>query len=110
MLAMEKEEANHQVFNVGSGQPQSILHVAEVLRDKLDKKKKIKPEVVYKFRKGDIRHCYADITRIQEKLGFKPLVKFEDGMTELTAWVKEQKATDGFDQAKKELEQRRLTT
>ncbi|MDI6782904.1 MAG: SDR family NAD(P)-dependent oxidoreductase [bacterium] len=109
ILAMEKEEANYQVFNVGSGQPQTILHVAEVLRDKLDKKKKIKPEVVYKFRKGDIRHCYADITRIQEKLGFEPNVKFEDGMNELTAWVREQKASDGFEQAKKELEQRGLT-
>jgi dTDP-L-rhamnose 4-epimerase len=111
MLAMEKEEANYQVFNVGSGQPQSIVHIAEVLRDKLDSKtKKTIPEVVYKFRKGDIRHCYADITRIQEKLGFEPKVKFEDGMDELTAWVAQQKAADGFDQAKKELEQRGLTT
>jgi dTDP-L-rhamnose 4-epimerase len=110
MLAMEREEANYQVFNVGSGQPQSILHVAEVLRDKLDRKKKIIPEVVYKFRKGDIRHCYADISRIQQKLLFEPRVKFEIGMDELTEWVAQQKAADGFDQAKKELEQRGLTT
>ncbi|MCX7918370.1 MAG: NAD-dependent epimerase/dehydratase family protein [bacterium] len=110
LLALEKEEANYQVFNVGSGRPQSILHIAEVLLEKLGKKEFLKPEIAYKFRKGDIRHCYADISRIQKSLGFQPQVKFEDGMRELTEWVKHQQATDGFEQAKQQLEQRGLTS
>jgi dTDP-L-rhamnose 4-epimerase len=110
MLAMEKAEANNEMFNVGSGNPQPIAYVADVLIDKLGKKGKVKSDIVSKFRKGDIRHCYADITKIKTKLGWTPKVKFEDGMVELTQWVAKQTAQDGFEKAKKELEQRGLTT
>lgn len=110
ILAMEKAEANNEMFNVGSGNPQPIAYVADVLIEKLGKKGKVKSEIVNKFRKGDIRHCYADITKIKTKLGWTPKVKFEDGMVELTQWVAKQTAQDGFEKAKKELEQRGLTT
>ncbi len=110
MLAMEKKEANNEMFNVGSGNPQPIAYVADVLIEKLGKKGKVKSEIVSKFRKGDIRHCYADTTKIRTKLGWTPKVKFEDGMVALTKWVAKQTAQDGFEKAKKELEQRGLTT
>ena len=110
LLSMEKKEADYEVFNVGSGIPQAISHVADVLIDKLGKKGKVKAEIVRKFRKGDIRHCYADITKIKTKLGFQPKIKFEEGMVELTRWVAHQTAVDGFEKAKKELESRGLTT
>ena len=110
LLAMDKKEADYEVFNVGSGIPQSIKHVAEVLIDKLGKKGQVQPEIVSKFRKGDIRYCYADITKIKTKLGFEPKVNFEDGMKELTRWVSQQTAEDGFEKARRELESRGLTT
>ena len=110
MLAMEKKEADMEVFNCGSGVPQTIKGVAELLIDKLGKKDKIKTEVVNKFRKGDIRYCYADISKIRKKLSWEPKVKFEDGVMELTDWVSQQTAEDGFEKAKKELESRGLTT
>lgn len=110
MLALEKSEANYEVFNVGSGIPQPIKYVAEVLIEKLGKQNVCKPVCVEKFRKGDIRYCYADITKIKTKLGFEPKVKFEDGMVGLTQWVASQTAEDGFEKARKELESRGLTT
>jgi dTDP-L-rhamnose 4-epimerase len=42
-------------------------------------------DVVGKYRKGDIRHCYADITKIQKRLGFQPRVSMSEGMHELIA-------------------------
>ena len=39
----------------------------------------LKPEVTYRYRKGDIRHCFADISKISA-LGYEPRVKFEDGI------------------------------
>lgn len=110
MLAMEKKEADYEVFNVGTGVPQSIAKVADVLIDKLGKKGKVITEIVSKFRKGDIRYCYADISKIKSKLGFVPKIKFEDGVVGLSQWVAQQNAKDGFDQARKELEDRGLTT
>jgi dTDP-L-rhamnose 4-epimerase len=47
-------------------------------------------EVTGKFRAGDVRHCYADVTRIAERLGYAPRVTFEQGVGELVRWVAEQ--------------------
>jgi len=107
ILAMEKKEADYEVFNVGTGQKLTISDLAGALIKKL--KHKGDALVTNKFRTGDIRHCYADITRIKEKLGFEPKVKFQDGMEDLVSWVKSQAPSDLFQKAKKELEDRRLT-
>jgi dTDP-L-rhamnose 4-epimerase len=59
---------------------------------------------------GDIRHCYADITRARELLGYEPAVSFEQGMSELVAWLREQeRPADGVQQHAAELAARGLT-
>lgn len=108
ILAMEKKEADYGVFNVGTGRKLTILDLANMLIEKLDFKDK--PIIANKFRAGDIRHCYAEISRIKEKLGFKPQVKLEDGIEDLVCWVKSQVSEDLFEEAKEELEKRKLTT
>ncbi len=110
MLAMEKQEADYQVFNVGSGRPLAILDIARILTSKIAPESELEPEIANKFREGDIRHCYADISRIRSSLGYEPSVPFEDGIDELTRWVGTQVADDRFEQARKELEERGLTT
>ena len=84
-LAMERTEADNQVLNVGTGRPISVLQVAEILARELGWQGGV--EVTEKFRAGDIRHCYADISRIQELLGYEPKVSFEQGVGELVSWV-----------------------
>ncbi|GAG65525.1 unnamed protein product, partial [marine sediment metagenome] len=92
ILAIEKSEGDYQVFNVGTGRKLSVLDVANVLMDKLSFKGE--PQIVNRFREGDIRHCYADISLIKKILGYEPKVKFEDGIIDLVNWVKLQKAED----------------
>ncbi len=101
LLAMEKEEANYKVFNVGTGKSVTIKKVAETVSELLDKN--IKPDITNSFRKGDIRHCYADITKIQQELGYSPRVSFEEGMHELVGWSEAIEAEDKFDVANREL-------
>ncbi|MDD3089485.1 MAG: GDP-mannose 4,6-dehydratase [Candidatus Omnitrophica bacterium] len=108
-LAMEKKAADYGVFNVGSGKPKTILRIAELLAERISPRKEIKPIVKRAFREGDIRHCYADTTQIQKKLGFKPRVAFEDGIDELTEWVRSQVCEDKTLDAIKELKARGLT-
>ena len=107
MLAMECDKANYEMFNVGTGRRLSILDIANALISRLNFKGK--PEITYQFREGDIRHCYADISKIKEKLGYSPKHKFEDGIDELVNWVKEQHAEDKVEQARVELKKRGLT-
>lgn len=106
MLAMEKDEANYQAFNVGSGSPISIKQVAQVIADVYGKK--MEPVITHNFRKGDIRHCFADISKIQRVLGFKPSVSFKDGMKELIAWSDKATAVDTFSKVNDDLKKRNI--
>ena len=108
LLAMERAEADYEVLNVGTGRPTTILEVAQVLTKTLATGLNIHPKVERAFRQGDIRHCVADITRIQERLGFQPRMQFADGIDDLVRWVRDQQAGDTFDHAHIELKQRGL--
>lgn len=111
LLAMESSEADYEVLNVGTGRALSINDVGNTLIEKIKGPDSgIKLNIIGKYREGDIRHCYADISKIRERIGYEPKVKFEDGITDLTDWVKKQTVTDGFEKARKELESRGLTS
>ena len=105
LLAMEREEMDYGVFNVGTGRALTVLDVAEALVQHLDGG--VEPEIAHRFRTGDIRHCFADVCRIQA-LGYQPTVRFEDGVAELVAWVRSQTTVDGFERAREELVKRGL--
>jgi dTDP-L-rhamnose 4-epimerase len=89
ILGIEKEEANGQVFNVGTGIATDVLTVAKTLISAYSIDVPI--TISGKFRLGDIRHNYADLTKINKYLGFKPKVFFEEGILNFTKWVMSQK-------------------
>ncbi len=107
LIAMERQQMDFQAFNVGTGRSLTILQVAETLGRHLGSRQA--PEIAQKFRAGDIRHCFADVSRLQA-LGYQPGVRFEDGVKELTDWVRSQEAVDSFEQARDELSRRGLAT
>jgi dTDP-L-rhamnose 4-epimerase len=106
LLAMERDAANFEAINVGTGRPLTVLEVATTLGRLLGVE--VEPELSGAFRAGDIRHCYADIGKARRLLGYEPRISFEDGMADLVGWMREQEATDGFEQARRELELRGL--
>ena len=55
---------------------------------------KIQPDIAQTFRKGDVRHCFADIAKARKALGFEPQVSFEKGMRGLLQWSLETEAVD----------------
>jgi dTDP-L-rhamnose 4-epimerase len=95
------------VFNVGSGQSRNILSIAADLARVLGVSQLV-PSVTGKYRAGDIRHCFADISLSQSQLGYAPQVRFEDGLAELAEWLAGQVAVDSVDRATAELETRGL--
>ena len=106
-LALTKDEANGHTFNVGTGRPVSIGEVAGLLARKLQRN--IAPQIERKFREGDVRHCYADISKIQQLLGYSPTIELEEGIDDLIGWAQGQAAQDRFDDAAAELAKRGLT-
>lgn len=100
LLAMDRPEADNEVFNLGTGVPTSVRQVGQMLAQQIAE---LEPIIVQKFRAGDIRHCYADISKAQERLGFAPRFSLDEGMADLLAWVRQQTAEDRFGQVEKEL-------
>jgi dTDP-L-rhamnose 4-epimerase len=88
VLALEKKEANHQIFNVGSGVATTVLEVANTLKKLYASNVNI--NISGKYRLGDIRHNYADLSKIKNVLGFHPKFNFRTGISEFVNWVKTQ--------------------
>ncbi len=107
-LALEHDDVDSEVLNVGSGISVTVCEVAERLARLLGKES-ITPEVTGEYRVGDIRHCFADITRARDVVGYEPQVSLDQGMAELAAWLEGQVADDRVDQARQELSRRGLT-
>ncbi|MBV9758943.1 MAG: NAD-dependent epimerase/dehydratase family protein [Acidobacteriaceae bacterium] len=105
-LALEADEAQDQVFNVGSGDKVTIEEVAYKLAKVLGKR--LEPEITGNYRVGDIRHCYPDMTLTERVLGYKPEVTLEAGMSDLAEWLERQTAQDRFGEMQHELASRGL--
>lgn len=106
LLALDKEETNGRVYNVGTGRRLNLREMVSALRDRLGGPE---PKFTGTFRKGDIRHCYADISRFREDAGFEPEVSFEEGIADLSEWADDQDAKDRVTEATQELETAGLT-
>lgn len=107
-LALEVKEADGKVLNIGSGRPLRICEVAEKMAAVLGKDN-LTPVIKGKYRVGDIRHCFADISLARNILGFEPRVTLEEGLIELSQWLSTQIAADQVDEATSELDRRGLT-
>src|SRR5918911_225856 len=95
-LALESPAAAGQVFNVGSGENYTVAEIAERVAVAVGKPH-IGPELTGKYRVGDIRHCFADISLAREVLGYEPTVTLDAGLAELAGWLEGQVADDRVD-------------
>lgn len=107
-LALEVPGAQGHVFNIGSGNSYSILEIAERMAQTLGVEH-IAPTITGKYRVGDIRHCFADITLARQVLGYEPRISLENGLAELSEWLEGQVALDHVVKASTELAVRGLT-
>lgn len=107
-LALESPDAGGHVFNVGSGQDYTVEKIARRMARTLNCEH-LTPEVTGKYRVGDVRHCFADISKAKQVLGYAPQVTLEEGLEELAAWLEGQAAQDHAAEAGAELAARGLT-
>jgi dTDP-L-rhamnose 4-epimerase len=92
LLAMERSEADGMALNIGSGESITIEDVAKTLTRSLDLN--VPVEITGKYRAGDIRHCFGDISLARKTLGYEPQYSFENGVSELVEWLRSQTAED----------------
>jgi dTDP-L-rhamnose 4-epimerase len=105
LFVMKEKRADYRYFNVGAGEPRAILEIANLLISL--HRKDLKPKIAHAYRKGDIRHCFADNSKLKG-LGFKLSVPFKEGLSELIAWQRQVRSPDLTGLAQKELQQKGL--
>jgi len=107
ILGIENDAANYEIFNVGSGEAIEVLHVAKTLKEAYQSDSKI--HISGNYRLGDIRHNYADLSKVKEKLGFAPKVSFKEGIQRFTMWVNAQEIMkDLYENSIREMQQKGL--
>jgi dTDP-L-rhamnose 4-epimerase len=89
--------------------PATILSVARMLQQLMGST--IEPEVTGQYRVGDIRHNFADVSRLESVTGFRPAISLQTGMKRFSDWVASQPVPqDLLDRANAELKARKLMT
>jgi dTDP-L-rhamnose 4-epimerase len=102
-LAIDSPAAAGQVFNIGSGHVYTIEQAAWMLAEAMGQRH-IGPEIMDKARAGDVRHCFADITKARSLLGYRPAQRLETALPALADWIRQSTAHDRGEHAKRELE------
>lgn len=106
LLALHSAGGDGAALNVGTGTPVTIVQIAEQIANMLGRE--IAPRISGIYRAGDIRHCYADISQISNRLGYAAQVTLQDGIADLVAWLTSQQAHDHTDDALQQLAVRGL--
>lgn len=88
ILGIENAGADGQVFNVGTGVAIPVMQVASLLVNHYGIE--VPLQITGNYRLGDIRHNFADLSKIQRLLGFTPAFSFEEGLRRFTDWVNQQ--------------------
>jgi len=88
ILALNTKKAAGEAFNIGTGTNTSVNQIAEILKDKMNRKnlKNIHADP----RPTDIRHGYADVSKAKRMLGFHPKVPLKEGLIKLVNWYTKQ--------------------
>jgi len=84
-LSIKTKNIN-EIYNIGSGKRTTINELAKKILHIVGKGK-----IVYtKPREGDIKHSFADISKAKEKLGFRPTINIDEGITTLIENMKKE--------------------
>jgi len=107
LAALASDRGDGHTLNVGSGRPTTVEQTADMLRERFSVADR--PMITGEYRLGDIRHGYANLTRIRSLLEFAPEISLDQGLTRFVAWVKTQPVEpDRLDRATEELVKRGL--
>jgi len=86
LLVAEKDEANYQAFNVGTGVGTSVLDFIDQLGRVY--RRRVRAELRGEFRPGDVRHLVTDASRLRA-LGWAPQVPVQEGLMRYAAWIQQ---------------------
>ncbi len=76
----------YQVFNLGGAQPVELASVVSLLEGNMGKAARVRFEPLPT---GEPTATFADVSRAEKMLGFRPAVRIEEGLARFVRWYKE---------------------
>lgn len=76
-------KAPFRIFNIGKGNPTSLMSFIGVLEGVLGKKAQIN---MLAMQPGDVPATAADVSSLQQWSGFQPKIEIQDGVTKFAEW------------------------
>lgn len=78
--------APHKVYNIGNHHSEKLTHMIEILEDTLGRKAE---KIMEPMQPGDVKETYADISAIQQDIGFQPSTRIETGIPRFVDWYRD---------------------
>jgi dTDP-L-rhamnose 4-epimerase len=101
VMAVEFPGKGAHVLNLGTSRRTTVAQVAEALASHLGLE--VRPQILGKYRAGDIRHCIADTAEARRVLEFEARRSFAEGLPDLVDWCRNEQPRDGVDTSLAEL-------
>lgn len=88
LAALADDVSKNEVYNVAVGEQTSLTELFEMLRFSLSQIGSVydKEPEYQEFRRGDVRHSLADISKARDLLGFSPNFHVRDGINKAMPW------------------------
>lgn len=75
-----------EIYNIGCGHPMPLMDFIHTLEEKLGRKAEMK---MLPMQQGDVYTTYADTTKLERDMGYKPHVSLDEGIGRFVEWYKE---------------------
>lgn len=85
VLSALNKKFKFEIFNLGNNQPVKLLEFINILESKLGKKAK---KNMLPMQPGDMKETFADISKSEMMLGFKPKTGIEYGLDNFIKWYR----------------------
>ena len=82
---MIKNKNVYEILNIGSNNPISLKDMIDTISNQLGIEAKIKQ---LPMQAGDVELTYADISKANNLIGYKPNITFEEGISKFITWYK----------------------
>lgn len=81
--AMEQCQG-YEIYNLGESRPVRLDELIEKLEEALGKKAIIERQPL---QPGDVEQTYADVSKAEKKLGYRPQTEIEEGLKQFVTWL-----------------------
>ena len=78
-------DRRHIIYNIGCSEPVQLMDFIETIENALGKRAK---KIFLPMQQGDVFQTYADTTRLEQEIGYKPKVVLKEGVQKFIDWYK----------------------